>query len=172
MPQWVVDVDDARVVSVGQGHACAVDGAGSLSCWGSNSNGQLGNSAIGTNAPSPTPAELPGIALDDTIVGIGAGALFSAALLDDPSTGIGLWTWGYNGDGQLGIGTIDMTSNATPFPNGYGGLMIELAVGGGEHACVRLQDASVACWGRNDDGQVGDGSTTPSPTPTLAASVP
>ena len=38
-------------------------------------------------------------------------------------------------------------------------------ISAGKHACVRLSDGSVRCWGQNTDGQIGDGSTTTAPTP-------
>jgi hypothetical protein len=36
---------------------------------------------------------------------------------------------------------------------------------GGAHSCASLGDASVWCWGANDSGQLGDGTTTDRPTP-------
>jgi alpha-tubulin suppressor-like RCC1 family protein len=45
----------------------------------------------------------------------------------------------------------------------------EIAVSPAAHACAELTDGSVECWGENDSGQLGDGTTTRRalPTPVL-----
>ena len=41
-----------------------------------------------------------------------------------------------------------------------------LALAGGHyHSCAVRTGGQVACWGRNDQGQLGDGTATDSPTP-------
>src|SRR5205814_10628317 len=32
---------------------------------------------------------------------------------------------------------------------------------GGRHSCALLRDGTVQCWGGNDNGELGDGTTTP-----------
>jgi alpha-tubulin suppressor-like RCC1 family protein len=40
---------------------------------------------------------------------------------------------------------------------------------GFRHTCALLSDGTVRCWGNNDDGQLGDGTTTDRPRPAVVA---
>ncbi len=75
--------------------------------------------------------------------------------------------WGANDHGQLGAGSIG-GSSALPLPvQGLGSGVTALAAGT-DHSCALLgQDGgtSVLCWGRNDHGQLGDGTTSDRPVP-------
>jgi alpha-tubulin suppressor-like RCC1 family protein len=51
------------------------------------------------------------------------------------------------------------------------GAVAEVAVGDG-HACARLADGSVACWGANESGQLGDGTTLDRHLPTFVIGLP
>jgi alpha-tubulin suppressor-like RCC1 family protein len=81
-------------VSAGSEHACAVKTDGTLWCWGTNDDGQIGN---GTRAMVTTPFHVA--ALHD-VTRVRAGARTTCAALADGS----LWCWGYNYYGQLGDG--------------------------------------------------------------------
>ncbi|MDP7003380.1 MAG: hypothetical protein QF911_07450, partial [Candidatus Thalassarchaeaceae archaeon] len=96
------------------------------------------------------------------------------AILDDGSVAC----WGYNGFGQLGDGTN--TDRDTPTPTsslGAGRTAVAISAGG-SHTCALLDNGSVACWGSNSGGQLGDGtvpggspadSSTPTQTSSLGA---
>ncbi|MDC1420380.1 chromosome condensation regulator RCC1, partial [Euryarchaeota archaeon] len=73
---------------------------------------------------------------------------------------------GYNGYGQLGDGTN--TDRLTPTQTsslGTGRTVVAITAGYG-HTCAILDDGSVSCWGRNNYGQLGDGTSTQRNTPT------
>jgi alpha-tubulin suppressor-like RCC1 family protein len=82
--------------------------------------------------------------------------------------------WGQNNFGQAGIGST--TPSYLPKPT----IAPQLAAAadlmlGAEHTCKRRADGTFACVGRNDTGQLGDGTTTNSVTAvnvTVAASSP
>ena len=86
---------NVRALAVGQSHACAIVGSGSVKCWGWNERGQLGN---GATTDAETPVDVRG--LDDAIA-ISAGYLHTCAVR---RTGA-IVCWGSNAFGQLGDGT-------------------------------------------------------------------
>ena len=80
--------------------------------------------------------------------------------------------WGGNSAGELGDGTT--TSSAHPVTviglGGVGDLSGVTAISAGvAHECALLAGGSVACWGLNDGGQLGDGTTMDRGTPVLVS---
>lgn len=75
--------------------------------------------------------------------------------------------WGKNDAGQLGIGSVQdevLVATAVNLP----GHVLEVSAGG-SHACARLADGSVWCWGQNTSGQLGNGSFSLSRSPVEVA---
>jgi len=138
----------------------ATNVSGTVSAWGDNVNGQLGN---GTNTTSNTPVEVSGLS---GVTALAVGFEHSLALESDGT----VWGWGGNGLGQLGNGTF--TDGTTPVqvlgPGGVGYLtgVTALAVGGvNEHSLALKGDGTVWAWGGNGLGQLGNGTFTNSNTP-------
>ena len=139
----------ARAVSAGSEHTCAILENGKVQCWGSNSDGQLGDRGVNLGF-SRTPVS---VVLEEsrTATSISLGGTHSCAILDDDS----LVCWGRNNAGQLGDGST--TSRNTPVAVSLGENRTAVAVAAGtHHTCALLDDNSVKCWGANDFGQVGD----------------
>ena len=143
-------------VSSGASHSCAILDDGSVSCWGENSNGQLGD---GSRNPSlnPSKASMP---LGRKAIEISSGSYHTCTLLDDGS----IRCWGSNEFGQLGDGTtIERTS---PVSVDFGSGVSAISVSSGEsHTCAIMNDKSVKCWGLNRNGQLGDGTLEDSTSP-------
>src|SRR5205814_2092239 len=82
-----------------------------------------------------------------------------------------LWCWGINGQGQLGDGTI--TRRTSPVQvSALGSSVATVAAGGGPffsgvggHTCSLKTNGTLWCWGFNNHGQVGDGTTVDRTTP-------
>lgn len=143
------------VTSVGADHGCVAQSDGTVSCWGANANGQLGN---GSSSASTVPVSVAGIS---TATAVSSGSGFSCALLTDST----VKCWGANASRQLGDGST--SARSTPVAvSGVAGA-VSLAVGG-SHGCVILANQSVKCWGLNTSGQLGNGSMV---TPTVSVSV-
>ena len=71
--------------------------------------------------------------------------------------------WGYNNNGQLGDGTTTSSFGSTVTVSGITtASSIDL---GSSHSCAVLTEGKVKCWGENDSGQLGDGTTTDRTTP-------
>ncbi|MDP7649940.1 MAG: hypothetical protein QF834_07110, partial [Candidatus Thalassarchaeaceae archaeon] len=79
--------------------------------------------------------------------------------------------WGRNTYGRLGDNTTTDRHEPTPTASLGAGRTAVAISAGGAHTCAILDDGSVACWGDNDYGELGDGTTTDRHTPTQTASL-
>ena len=136
-------------IAAGHGHSCALSTDGGVMCWGTNLSGQLGD---GTTIESSTPVAVSG--LESGVAVIAAGVAHTCAL----TTGGGVMCWGNNWYGELGDGTY--TNRSTPVAvNGLESGVASLAAGE-YHTCALITNGEVMCWGYNQYGQLGDGTTT------------
>ena len=141
-----------RSVTAGGRHTCAVSEELEVYCWGSNSNGQLGNASAGLRSSVPV------------LVGGGAaqGIVFDKVSAGESHTcgivGTVTYCWGHNERGQLG--------NATTLPSvsPVGVLLLPARAfaqhvsAGFEFTCNVVASVGRAyCWGRDDSGQLGFG---------------
>ena len=153
----------AVAIGPGNGHTCALLDDGSVSCWGRNYDGELGD---GTNTNTRTPTQTS--SLGGTAVAIAVGFHHTCALLNDGT--VRCWGWNYNG--QLGDGTTGTTARKkSPTQTLSLGRTAVAIAAGIEHTCALLDDGSVSCWGRNNYGQLGDGTTTQRTAPTQTSSL-
>ena len=143
-------------------HNCIILDNGSVSCWGENSNGQLGDGTT-TNRDSPT--TVTSLGDGRTAIDIAAGNYHTCVILDNGSVSC----WGDNSAGQLGDGTYQNQTTPTLVAD-LGGNAIEIAAGR-LHTCVILDDGSVSCWGSNFAGQLGDGTGAERNVPTQTDSL-
>ena len=143
----------AAHLGAGYEHSCVVGVFGTVSCWGRNTNGQLG---LGTTTSRSTPTQVPGLYGALSTV---SGDRHSCALM----SGGTVKCWGRNSDGQLGDGTI--TTRTAPVDVSGISTVVSL-VAGADHTCALMANRTVTCWGNNIDGQLGDGTTTDQTTPT------
>jgi alpha-tubulin suppressor-like RCC1 family protein len=147
-PVPVSGITTAVAIAAGYDHACALLADGTMRCWGSNVDGQLGSPST-PQSGSAVPVTVEGIA---GAVAVATGAYHTCALLQDST----LRCWGRNDQAQLGNGT--RTSSASPVQvNGITGAVA--VSGGGVHTCAVLRDGTAWCWGENEFGQLGDGTT-------------
>lgn len=158
-PVEIEVISGATSLAAGFGHSCALLDVGDVLCWGANLDGQLGDGS--TNA-SAEPVAVAGISGATSIT---AGFGHSCAV----GNGGSVSCWGLNEFGQLGDGT---TGNASSTPVVVEGITGATAiVAGFAHTCVLLEGGAVSCWGFNDDGQLGDGTTANSSVPVMVGGV-
>ena len=156
----------ASAIAGGDGHTCALLDNATVKCWGNGASGQLG---LGDTATRGVTAgemgdNLPAVNLGTgrSAVAISAGASHTCALLDNAT----VKCWGFNLYGQLGQGDTtnrgnaanQMGDNLAPVSLGTGRTAIAVAADD-QWVCTLLDNASVKCWGYNESGQLGLGTT-------------
>jgi alpha-tubulin suppressor-like RCC1 family protein len=152
---------------------CALLISGGVDCWGFN--GSYGNLGDGTFNDSAVPEAVVGLGGTGTLSGVAAlagdGEGYCALL-----TSGSVYCWGEGQHGNLGNGTFYSNGSAVPVAvNGVGGTGtltgVKSLIGYGDGFCALLGSSQVACWGRSEFGQLGDGSFNDSAVPTLVAGV-
>jgi alpha-tubulin suppressor-like RCC1 family protein len=142
------------MVAAGRFHTCALSPQGSVWCWGQNENGALGDDSSIDRALPVQPLGLP-----DAAVSLSAGAGGTCAVLRNGDA----YCWGSNSNGQLGDGT----RIHRPRPVRVRGLdgAGRLVMYGEEFSCAATRSQRALCWGKNDEGQLGDGTDQARETP-------
>ena len=131
-------------IATGSLHSLGLKSDGTVWAWGNNAFAQLGFTANST--PNPTPAPVPGLT---GITTIAAGANHSLAIMNDGT----VWAWGFNGDGELGIGTNNLNVSTPTQSVGLSGIT---AIAGGDlHSVALKSDGTVWTWGFNFYGELG-----------------
>jgi alpha-tubulin suppressor-like RCC1 family protein len=92
-------------VVTGDTHSCARLSAGAMKCWGSNGDGQLGD---GTHVDRTAPVDVIGLASGVSAMAVGGSHTCAV------TSGGGARCWGFNGNGQLGDGTVGVAFVAVP----------------------------------------------------------
>jgi alpha-tubulin suppressor-like RCC1 family protein len=140
------------VLALGAAHTCDAKG-GQVRCRGSNRFGQLGRVDVphGPGARDPRPGSVEGL---EDVVSLAAGAFHTCALRRDGRVAC----WGHGGHGLTGDGRTGAEDVRVPVHvEGVRGA-VALAAGDG-FTCALRDEGGVVCWGRNDMGQLGRGST-------------
>jgi hypothetical protein len=152
-PEPVFRLQGAVGITVGYDHGCALLQDGTVTCWGAvlYANEE-------TDASTWQPAPLPVAGLSG-VTSLSAGGGSTCALKNDGT----VWCWGDNAHGELGQGAIGPSQAAPAQVAGLEGVA-SISVGD-EYACAVLSTQTAVCWGDNEEGTLGDGTTTSSPSP-------
>jgi len=157
-PVYVKSSENFTSVSAGggfyQSHTCGRLVNGSLMCWGRNNRGQLG---IGNFTTMSVPTRVNS---NENFTSVSAGKDYTCGVLINGS----LMCWGKGDYGQLGYGGTDNKYSPYPVNSNENFTSVSAAGGvnilGGAHTCGRLVDGSLMCWGYNEYGQIGDGTSS------------
>lgn len=143
-------------LSVADDFACALTTAGGVKCWGSNQEGNLG-AGISPEAMFNSAKPLDVVGLTSGVAQVAVGRFGACAVTQAGA----LKCWGSNYNGLLGVGltTDDLMRSDTPMAvQGLSTGVAEVTIGT-FHACARLTNGAVKCWGDSSGGQSGDGGT-------------
>lgn len=148
VPLNVVDLGtQVKSIAAGGFHTCALLVDGVVKCWGWSVNGQLGNgSTFDVDGPVTV------IDLDEAVA-ISTGSLHTCAL----TTAGELKCWGSNGQKQLGRSRIQQS--ASPLVVSGLGDDITTISSSGSSSCAMSSAGIAKCWGWNQFGGLGDGTT-------------
>lgn len=146
-----------RAISAGGQHTCAITKEDDYGyCWGSNSNGQLGN---GGRTGLTYPFKVAGGKRFALISAGGRHTCGTELHWDKQQRAV---CWGANKEGQLG----DMADNDASVPVETFGVIRYTSIATGDaHSCGSTDKGKVFCWGANSKGQLGNASATPSHVP-------
>ena len=151
VPTQVAGPTNFKSIATGMFHVCGVLTTGAGYCWGSGGSGKLG---IGSDDDASAPTAL---ATAQTFLQIEAGYMHTCGI----TTSFALHCWGANVNGESGTASdVGQTSRAPTLA--AAGEWSEVNLGGSAaHTCMISRDRlSVRCMGRNDTGQLGNGTTT------------
>jgi alpha-tubulin suppressor-like RCC1 family protein len=142
-------LEDWTAVDIGSDHTCAVSAGSGVHCWGNSSNGRCGPMASGAQL---TPALVTAAAATSVAVSDVASC---AAMADGQ-----LLCWGANYDGELGPNNTAL--GESPMPVVASTVTGWTAVVAGHDKLCGLAGDSVYCWGRANQGGLGNGLWTDS----------
>ncbi len=150
VPVQVSGLANIVALDAGHYHSLAVKNDGSVWSWGYNIHGQLGD---GTTTQRTTPVQVLSVA---GAIGVASGDSHNLALTASGT----VWAWGLNNYSQ-----VDPTAGDKTTPVQVSGLSgVNGVAAGAGFSLVLLADGSVLSWGANGSGQLGDGTTTNSPS--------
>jgi alpha-tubulin suppressor-like RCC1 family protein len=134
-------------ITAGAEHTCALLDTGSVRCWGAGSRGQLGYGNTRDIGDDEAPASAGDVSLGERATQIVAGGFHTCALL---ASG-GVRCWGWNEEGQLGLGFDNRTVGDDEVPTAVPaldlGARIERLASDFGQTCALLVGGSVRCWG-------------------------
>jgi alpha-tubulin suppressor-like RCC1 family protein len=139
------------LLAAGGHQTCAAVGA-TLSCWGSNGHGQLGD---GTQANRFSPVRVLGLPSGD-VQAVGVGELHACAVVGGNG-----YCWGEGGSGELGDGRKVPSMAAVKVAGLPAGKTTSICAGTAFSCAV--SDGTAYCWGTNGSAQLGIGTQTPGP---------
>lgn len=153
-PALTNDLTNVTQITSDHRTSCALIKDGTVKCWGYNGYGQIGD---GTKTDKVIPTKVEGL---NGVVSISTGGDHTCALLNDQT----VKCWGENLNGAVGDGSNENRLTPTSV-DGLDNVISVKAGGSVGYTCALLEDKTVKCWGSNQFGKLGNGSTTMTKTP-------
>ena len=147
-------MNNVRQLFAGELHAAALTSDGSIYVWGSNDFKQLGiENLVSANTPQLMPTPI------NNVQRMALGERHSIALNQDGN----LYVWGDNTFGQTGTGILEPIKTPVLLSHNNDNQLLNpmVSISAGKFHSVALdRTGTVWTWGRNEWGQIGDGSQT------------
>jgi len=154
-------------LTVGWVHACAISTNGKTYCWGYNVDGQLGDGTT-DDRTKPVLVDTTGIR-NAQFTSLSLGKLHSCGIANDGKT----YCWGYNVDGELGDGSSAYLKSRPSLidTSSISNIQFTSIALGDFHSCAIAIDGKIYCWGKNGDGQLGNGTIVDNNKPILVDTI-
>jgi alpha-tubulin suppressor-like RCC1 family protein len=150
-PVTAAGITNASEIATGGAHTCVLLANGTSRCWGSNASGQLGD---GTRTDRTTPGAGSS---SGGIAAVSTGSQHTCnLLLDGTARCSGSNEWSQLGVPNGGAGTTPLELVPVQVTDLEGGSAISA---GGGHSCAVITNGTASCWGSNENGALGDGTT-------------
>lgn len=152
-PQLVPSLSNVTAISSTYWGNCALLANGTMRCWGYGGDGELGNGTTTLDQATPVNAAIA------NVTSIASGGWHNCAIVGSGAS----YCWGYNYYGQLGNGA---TGNSSwPVPVGAAANPSAYIGASGFSTCSKTADGNLWCFGRDENGELGDGKSTDSANP-------
>jgi bacillolysin len=154
----ITSAQSAKTLSSGANTSCVTSYANSASCWGANTNGQVGNKSTTTQSSAvPVKTDAGAVATGFTTIATGKNHTCARTAAGN------VQCWGSNTSGQLGDSTKTRRLGAVTVVNADASVLTNTAavVVGDTHTCALSQSGTVSCWGSNAFGELGNGTQIP-----------
>lgn len=159
LPTEVPGLNNVKTISANAYNCFVVKNDGTVWAWGDNRLGDLGDGSTTTHS---SPVQVKGLA---NIVDVSGGTHHTLALDNNGN----VWAWGYNEDGELGNNAGEQTDQ---FGYNYNPEPVQVpidnvaSISAGLYVSMALKkDGTLWAWGSNENGELGDGTSTSRSTP-------
>ncbi|NTW62053.1 prepilin-type N-terminal cleavage/methylation domain-containing protein [Candidatus Saccharibacteria bacterium] len=146
-----------KYISASNALTCVIASDDNAYCWGSNYDGGLGNNST-VDSAVPVAVYRTGVLNGKTIKSIVTSSMHACAIASDNNA----YCWGHNSGGELGNNSF--TRSTVPVAVYTAGVLsgktVKTIGAGASDTCVVASDDKAYCWGYNDNGNLGDNSTT------------
>lgn len=158
-------------ISAGTAHTCAVGSNNRAYCWGSGTNGVVGNGAVSGSFTTPVAVDTTGPLANKTVTSMTTGTSHTCAIADSAA-----YCWGNGTNGRLGNGEASGTFTTPVAVDASGALVgktsVAVAVGIGSTSTCAIADSAAYCWGNGANGRLGNGEASGNFTTPVAVTVP
>ena len=179
---YAIGMTSATKVVVNNRKVCGIN-AGKIYCWGGNWDGSTIDWRLDSGPNFAAYGENGTPKLVATTGALSTGTITDVAISDWNGCAVksgAVYCWGYNDRGQLGQGNtsgpaigaataasqVRSANNAVQVNGALTGKSVTKIIAGNNHFCAITTDRIVFCWGSNGYGQLGNGTTNDSSTPT------
>ena len=144
-------------ITIANNTTCGIRSNGTAWCWGVSTYGQMGNNTTTGNFPRPVQVHSDSSATGWTDwTSISIGATHTCGIRSNGTA----WCWGTNNRGQLGNNSTTDTTRPVQVLSDTGGAgwtdWASIMAGYGSTTCGVRANGTAWCWGKNDNGEVGD----------------